>query len=167
MRRRLVLAGVAVICLVSAIPLQADGTAAERKKHYLVEMSCDADDRDAVTGTLRTALALREDESGVTLFIDLAAVQVAGPAADVQPPKLQRETDKLFDRLRAAGVLVLICPYCAEQQGLSVKAMRPGLRFISKEELDAERKRADKVYEYQRPEPLPAAEQKVAECRTN
>jgi sulfur relay (sulfurtransferase) complex TusBCD TusD component (DsrE family) len=162
-----------IVCLLSACPLRADENVVDLPrqsappKHYLVEMSCDADDRDAVTGTLRTALALREDQSGVTLFIDVAAVQVAKPSSDVQSPELQRETDRLFGKLRTAGVLVLICPHCAEQHGLNAKSLRPGLRFTNKEELDAERKRADEIYEYKRPEPLPAAEQKVAECRTN
>ena len=162
-----------IVCLASAWPLRANENVADLPKqsappkHYLVEMSCNADDRDAVTGTLRTALALREDQSGVTLFIDVAAVQVARPSSDVQPPELQRETDRLFDKLRAAGVLVLICPHCAEQHGLGAKSLRPGLRFTNKEELDAERKRADKVYEYQRPEPAGVAEEKVAQCRTN
>ena len=157
----------ALLCLSAMVPaLGADPPAGQAKKHYLVEMSCGPDDSKAVTATLRTALALREDQSTVTLFIDVAAVHVAKPASDVQPVELQRETDRLFDKLRTAGVVVLVCPHCAEQHGLQAKSLRPSLRFTNKEELEAERKRADKVYEYRPADEKPAEVQKVAADRT-
>lgn len=140
----------------------AESTRQQGKRHYLIEMSCAPNDRDAVAGTLRAALALREDKSEVTLFIDADAVHVAKPTSDAQANELQREFDNLFAKLRTAGVTVLVCPHCAEVHGLPAKSLRQGLRFTTKEELQAARDRADQIYEYRPKVPEQADEEKVA-----
>jgi len=135
--------------LAAADP-DSDSEVSEAKKLYLVEMSCSPADLDAVGTTLRTALALREDKSEVALFIELNAVPLAKPSSIAQPPELRQETDRLFEKMRSAGIHVLVCPHCAEQQQLPAKAMRQGVRFTSKAELDAMRRAAEKIYEYRR-----------------
>jgi sulfur relay (sulfurtransferase) complex TusBCD TusD component (DsrE family) len=133
------------------------------KKRYLVEMSCAPDDRDAVAATLRMALALREDRSEVTLFIDADAVHVANESSDAQTEDLRRESAELFAKLQTAGVSVIVCPHCAELHGLPAKALRQGLRFTTKEELEARRNRADKIYEYRPVAPTKADDGKLAD----
>jgi predicted peroxiredoxin len=120
----------------------------ELASSYLVEMNCPPADREAVTVTLRTALALREDQSEVTLFLDVEAVQLAVPGCKAQPPRVRQETDRLFEKLRVVGISILVCPHCAEKQNLSKRSMRPGLRFTSQEELEATRRHADLIFEY-------------------
>lgn len=140
------------IIVIASLLLMTFNTLSARaeapKKHYLVEMNCEPADSEAVTTTLLTALALREDKSTVTVFIDVGAIPLASQANKSQPDELREKTDKLFEKLRASGVVVIVCPHCAEQQGLPVRSLRPGLRFTDKEELADQRKRADNVYEY-------------------
>lgn len=143
-----------VVCICASIvvcaaqPEPARPHASKPDQRYLVEMNCAPDDRDAVTSTLQMALALREDQSAVSLFIDLQAVHLATPQSKSQQVELQRETDKLFDKLRSKGVTVLVCPHCAKEHGIAAKSLRAGLRFTSKEELDSERKGASTIFEY-------------------
>jgi len=164
---------IAWICVMSSYAVWADTPAAEdkappaAKDRYLVEMTCRPDDSKAITTTLLTALALREDQSTVVLFIDSQAVLIAKqPGKDQPEEELQRKTDRLFEQVRAAGISVLVCPHCAETHGLTAKTLRAGLRFTTKEELDVERKRADRVYEYREPEPQPKLDPTVTDRRT-
>ena len=160
--------GFGLWCLLAgASTLAGDAVAAPPEtRHCLVELSCGPGDREAITTTMRTALALRDERVTVTVFVDLAAVQIAVPGSKTQPADLRRETDKLFEMLRTAGILVLVCPHCADQQGVPAKSLRAGLRFTDKQELDAERKRANRVYEYRRPATKPADAPEVAKDRT-
>lgn len=141
----------------------ADDRGAEAPKHYVIEMNCSPGDADAVGATLRTALALRGDESEVTVFIDRDAIPLAQRSTKAQPDNLRSETDRLFAKLSAAGVTVLVCPHCAAQQSLLNVKLREGLRFTNKEEWDAVRNRADQVFEYRPPDQAERDEQRVAE----
>ena len=159
-----------VLLLPAALPLGADepdsGAAKKAAHEYLVEVNCEPGDAEALTTMLRAALALRDDDSAVALFLDLAAVAVAVPGCEAQGVDLRRETDKLFEKLQTAGVVVLVCPHCAQQFGLPVKSLRPGLRLTTKLELDAWRTRAEKILEFRRPAaPQPKVEPAVVECR--
>ena len=152
--------------LCAELPGTAPNDQAEvEREHYLLELSCEPTDRKSVTSALRAALALREDGSTVTVFIESAAVLVADPSLEVQAVEARREIDLLFDKVRRAGVAVLVCPHCADQMSIGEKSMRAGLRFTDKEELEAERERAHKIYQFLPAEtPAPNAEP-VAGCK--
>lgn len=141
---------VAIIALWTtpcAWPVRAAEPQIAKRSHYMVEMNCAPDDADAVTTTLRVALALRQDQSDVTLFIDLAAVPLADASTDRQPEKLRRETDRLFGKACSAGVRILVCPHCAQQQ-MGERLLREGVRLTTQKELESIRRQADQVFEY-------------------
>lgn len=142
---------------------QSTEDAAPGRRHVVVAMNCAPDDSVAVQATLRTALALRHDDSEVTLFIDLEAIPLAEPRTAAQSQDLRRETDRLFGKLVAAGITVLVCPHCAEQQSLGPDRLRTGLRFTTVEEWDAVREQADQIYEYRAPRSKPPGETDSAE----
>lgn len=136
------------------------------REHYLVEILCDPTDRAALTSSLRAALALREDGSTVTIFIESTAVLIADPSVEVQPPDALAEIERLFVKVRTIGVTVLVCPHCTEQYSISEKSFRAGLRLTDKEELDAERIRAHKIYQFRSTRPAEATEPVVG-CQTD
>lgn len=158
-----VMFALAVVVLAMRTSWAAEPPAEPPPKHVLVEMNCAPDDAVAVRTNLQTALALREDKSDVTLFLDLAAIPLASSAGADQPPKLKAETDRLLSKLRKAGVRILVCPHCAEQQNLTSKSLRPGMRFTNREELEAARQRADQIFEYKPEKANKADDDKVAQ----
>jgi len=162
-----------LLCLsVNGKPLRAElpGTvpndqAEVELEHYLLELSCEPTDQKAVTASLRTALALREDGSTVTVFIESGAVLVADPSLEIHSIDARREIDALFDKVRRAGVAVLVCPHCADQLAIGEKSMRAGLRFTDKEELEAERERAFFINDTAPTEKPSADAEPVAGCK--
>ena len=158
-----VMFALAVVVLAMRTSWAAEPPAEPPSKLVLVEMNCAPDDAVAVRTNLQTALALREDKSDVTLFLDLAAIPLASSAGADQPPKLKAETDRLLSKLRKAGVRILVCPHCAEQQNLTSKSLRPGMRFTNREELEAARQRADQIFEYKPEKANKADDDKVAQ----
>ena len=147
-----------VVLLLATQPATSDEPAGANKC-FLVEMNCDPTDVRAVSTTLLTALSLREDQSDVTLFLDLQAVPLAKPANSDQSPPLRRETDRLFAKLRKAGIRVIVCPHCAVQFHVGAEDLRDGIHFTTKKELDDLKSRADQIYEYRPAEPADNGEE--------
>jgi hypothetical protein len=135
------------------------------REHYLLEMSCDPTDHRCVSNSLRTALALRQGGSTVTVFIESAAVMVADPGLEVHPPETLRQQKGLFEKVRLAGITVLVCSHCAERLSIREKSLRAGLRFTNQEEIEMERARAHKIYQFGRAAAPAASAEPVAGCR--
>lgn len=136
----------------SAEPVGAKAQAeADEKSNFFVHLNCSPQNVRAVLSTLQLTKSLSNDESDVTLFIDLQAVLLAEGDSHAVGDKDRAAVEAAFDKLCQSGVHILVCPHCAQELGVAADRIRKGARFTSKEEVRAATDRADKVFEYHAP----------------
>lgn len=141
-----VLPAILLFASFAVAPAQAQAPAKQKKQKVVVHLTRFSDDLHAVKMAVHLAARLQARGAEVTMLLDLEGVRLA----DTRQPidliwgKGDPISSELEEFVKAGGKMML-CPHCAEHNGITPATLRPGASIGPIGELILA---ADKILDY-------------------
>ncbi|MCM0606569.1 MAG: DsrE family protein [Xanthomonadaceae bacterium] len=117
---------------------------------FVVKIGSFTNDLHSCVMALKVADMLTKKKQVVSLFLNLEGVRLADKRANMaltwggHGPSV----GELYDQLVAKGVTIIVCPHCAEVEGIKRENLRAGAKLGDENSITEMFMKADKIIDY-------------------